>query len=83
MGIGKPVLLTGGLECSRFPEDACLRIASGASEFDSLLAHMILLTSMQDVADTIGQRGAGYIQSSHRVEEIGTQYWQLLCEFGT
>ena len=82
MGIGKPVLLTGGLECSRFPEDACLRIASGASEFDSLLAHMILLTSMQDVADTIGQRGAGYIQSSHRVEQIGTQYWQLLCEFG-
>jgi hypothetical protein len=43
---------------------------------------MILLTSMRDVADTIGQRGAGYIQSSHRVEQIGTQYWQLLCEFG-
>jgi len=83
MGIGKPVLLTDGLECSRFPEDACLRIAPGASEFDSLLAHMILLTSIQEVADTIGQRGAGYIQSSHRMEEIGTQYWQLLCEFGT
>ena len=83
MGIGKPVLLTDGPECSRFPEGACLRIAPGASEFDSLLAHMILLTSMREVADTVGQRGAGYIQSSHRVEQIGTQYWQLLCEFGT
>src|ERR1039458_63926 len=35
MGIGKPVLLTDGLECSRFPDDACLRIAPGPSEFDS------------------------------------------------
>jgi glycosyltransferase involved in cell wall biosynthesis len=83
MGIGKPVLLTDGLECSRFPDDACLRIPPGPCERDSLLAHMILLTSMQDVADSIGQRGAAYIQSKHRVEQIGTQYWQLLCEFGT
>ena len=83
MGIGKPVLLTDGLECSRFPEDACLRIAPGASESDSLLAHMILLTSIPEVADTVGQRGAAHIQSSHRVEQVGTEYWQLLCEFGT
>jgi glycosyltransferase involved in cell wall biosynthesis len=83
MGMGKPVLLTDGLECSRFPEDACMRIAHGPSELDSLLTHMILLTSMQEVADTVGKRGAAYIQNSHRVEEIGKQYWQLLCEFGS
>ncbi len=83
MGIGKPVLLTDGLECSRFPEDACLRISPGTSEFDSLRAHMILLASMQEVADTVGQRGAAYIQASHRVEQIGIRYWQLLCEFAT
>lgn len=83
MGIGKPVLLTDGQEISRFPDDACLRISPGLPEFDSLLAHMILLTSVAEVADTVGRRGAGFIQSNHRVEQIGKQYWQLLCEFGT
>jgi len=83
MGIGKPVLVTDGLECSRFPEDACLRIESGPAERESLRQHMILLTSMTRVASAIGQRGAGHIQAHHRVEEVSTRYWELLCEFRT
>jgi glycosyltransferase involved in cell wall biosynthesis len=78
MGIGKPVMVTDGLECSRFPEDACLRIAAGAAEHDSLLYHMVLLTSMSGVATAIGQRGAGHIRAHHRVDQIGKQYWDLL-----
>src|SRR5450756_981923 len=54
MGIGKPVLLTDGLESSPFPEDACVRIAAGPAERDSLRHHMVLLTSMAEVARTIG-----------------------------
>lgn len=78
MGIGKPVMVTDGLECSRFPEDACLRIAAGAAERESLLHHMLLLTSMSGVAGAIGQRGAGHIRAHHRVDQIGKQYWDLL-----
>src|ERR1019366_5101902 len=44
MGIGKPVLMTDALECSRFPEDACIRVEPGVAERDSLQRHMILLT---------------------------------------
>jgi glycosyltransferase involved in cell wall biosynthesis len=80
MGIGKPVMVTDGLECSRFPEDTCLRIAAGAAERDSLLHHMVLLTSMSGVARAIGQRGAGHIRAHHRVDQIGKQYWDLLSE---
>jgi len=29
MGIGKPVLLTDGEACSRYPEDACIRVDAG------------------------------------------------------
>ncbi|SPF55916.1 conserved hypothetical protein [Candidatus Sulfopaludibacter sp. SbA4] len=83
MGIGKPVLVTDSLECSRFPEDACLRIPPGLEERDSLRQHMILLTSLARVASAIGQRGAGHIQAHHRVEEVSTRYWELLCEFRT
>lgn len=80
MGIGRPVMMTDSLECSRFPEDCCVRIPSGSAERDGLLAHMVLLTSMTEVARSIGQRGAEHVRDHHRVEEISERYWKLLCE---
>ena len=83
MGIGKPVLVTDSAEYARFPEDACVRIAPGVPERESLRHHMILLTSISEVARAIGQRGAGHIGAHHRVERIANQYWDLLCEYCT
>jgi glycosyltransferase involved in cell wall biosynthesis len=80
MGIGKPVLMTNSEECSRFPDDACVRIASGVSERESLVRHMTLLTSITGVASAIGNRGAGHIAANHRVTQAAKQYWDLLCE---
>jgi glycosyltransferase involved in cell wall biosynthesis len=80
MGIGKPVLLTDGLESAPFPEDACVRIAAGPAERESLRQHMVLLLSMAEVARAIGQRGAGHIAAHHGVERIGKRYWDLLSE---
>jgi hypothetical protein len=82
MGIGKPVMLTESEECSRVPEDACIRIAPGATERESLRRHMLLLTSMAEAARAIGQRGAGHIQAHHRVREVSERYWRLLCSIG-
>jgi glycosyltransferase involved in cell wall biosynthesis len=83
MGIGKPVLLTDSEECSRFPEDACVRIAPGPLEPESLRQHLLLLTSIPEVARAVGQRGAGHIQNRHRVEEVSEQFWRLLCDIGS
>jgi len=83
MGIGKPILMTDSEECSHFPEDACVRIAPGLAERESLLAHMILVTSMTRVAETVGLRGAEHIQQHHRVEAVSSRYWEVLCEFRT
>jgi len=80
MGIGKPVLLTDGEEIARFPADACVRIPSGVSERESLRRHMILLTSISDVAGSIGHRGAAHIAAQHRVTQAAKQYWDVLCE---
>jgi glycosyltransferase involved in cell wall biosynthesis len=79
MGIGKPVFLTEGPEIAPVPEDACVRIPAGIGERDSLLHHMILLTSFARVARAIGLRGAAHIEESHRVDQIGKRYWDLLC----
>jgi glycosyltransferase involved in cell wall biosynthesis len=80
MGIGKPVLLTDGQESAPFPEDACVRIAAGPGERDSLRQHMVLLLSMAEVARAIGQRGAGHIAAHHAVEQVGKRVWDLLGE---
>jgi glycosyltransferase involved in cell wall biosynthesis len=80
MGIGKPVLVTDSEEFGRFPEDACLRVAAGPPEFDSLTAHMLLLTSMDTVARAIGQRGATHIREQHRLDVISKQYRELICD---
>lgn len=77
MGIGKPVMLTESLECSRFPEDACVRIAPGVAERDSLLEHMTLVASMPDIAAAIGERAAAHTQSHHGVEKAAAQYWEV------
>jgi len=81
MGIGKPVLVTDSPECARFPEDAVVRVAPGLGERQSLFEHVILLTSMSEVARAIGLRGAGHIQTRHRVDLAGKRYWDLLCEY--
>ena len=81
MGIGKPVLLTDSLECSGYPEDACLRVAAGVAERDSLLCHMHLLTSMSEAARAIGRQGARHVRACHSVEAAAKRYWDTLCEF--
>ena len=83
MGIGKPVLLTDSEECSRLPEDACIRVCAGVMERESLERHMVLLTSVTEVAGAIGDRAARHIRAHHRVEEVTKLYWELLCECGT
>lgn len=81
MGIGKPVMLTEGPECARFPEDGCIRVPAGPAELDSLREHMILLRSMTVAGRAIGLRGAAHIREHHRVEPIGNRFWELLSEY--
>jgi hypothetical protein len=83
MGLGKPVLVSDGLESSSLPEGACIRIDRGLAERDSLQQHLILLTSISEVGRAIGQRGAAHIREHHRVETVGKRYWDLLSEFCT
>jgi glycosyltransferase involved in cell wall biosynthesis len=78
MGLGKPVLMTESLECSRFPEDACIRIAPGPAERVSIRANMTLLAAMPHVATSIGQRAAAHIRAHHDASAIAKQYWETL-----
>lgn len=80
MGLGKPVLATGGPEISRIPEDAVLRIPSGTAERESLLVHMRLLLSVNDAAGAVGRKASAHIAERHSVERAAGQYWEILCD---
>ena len=82
MGLGKAVLLTESRECARFPEDAVIRIASGAAERDSLRDHMTLVAFMPHVAAAIGERAQAYIAADHALAECARQYWTSCLPWG-
>jgi glycosyltransferase involved in cell wall biosynthesis len=81
MGVAKPVLLSDSEENSRYPAGACLRIAPGDAEEDSLWHHLFLLTSRKECAGEIGQRASGHIVERHQAVQIAEQYWKTLCAF--
>ena len=78
MGIGKPVLVTDSEEYERVSEGACVRIAAGAGERDSLRYHMTMLAGVGGVAEAVGERAARHIADHHALEAIGRQYGQAL-----
>jgi glycosyltransferase involved in cell wall biosynthesis len=79
MGAGKPVLVSDGLENSRYPEGSCVRVATGLAEEDSLLHHMTLLASMRACGREIGRRAAEHIAERHQIDRIAGQFWDTLC----
>lgn len=81
MGIAKPVLLTNSPENSDYPDNGCLRIPPGLPEEDSLLDHMVLLTSIKECAGEIGRRGAEHIAQCHHIARVAELYWNTLCAF--
>lgn len=78
MGIGKPVLVTGGIEVQRFPRDSCLRVDSGLSEEAMLGSYLTFLAQSPEHASEIGRRAAGHIEREHAVERAAHLYWQAL-----
>ena len=80
MGIGKPVIVTESAEYEALSRRRRIRVTPGLGERQSLCEHIVLLTSMSDVARAIGRRGAGHIRTRHGVDVAGSLYWDVLCE---
>lgn len=81
MGIGKPVLVSGGEETARLPETACLRVAGGLAEERMLAEYMMWLGESRAAARDIGLRAAAHIATYHSPAEVARRYWELLCEY--
>jgi glycosyltransferase involved in cell wall biosynthesis len=79
MGIGKPVVFTGGDEIARIPGNACLRVDVGAAEEETLAGIILWLAGDREAAAEIGRRAAAHIAKEHAVEKIVERYWAALA----
>lgn len=77
MGMGKPVIFTAGLETSRFPEAACLRVDAGEPEEDMLAGYLIWLATDRDDARAIGARAAAHIREHNAADRVAKLYWEV------
>jgi glycosyltransferase involved in cell wall biosynthesis len=82
MGIGKPVFVSDGLEVSRFPESACIRIDTGPNEEAVLAAAMCWLANAPSDARAIGARAREYVRKNHAVDKVAAAYWSILVDNG-
>jgi len=78
MGTGKPVIMTAGLETSRFPECAALRVDAGLAEEAMLSEFMLLLAQSPADAEAIGHRSAAYIHERHEPGRVAREFWRVL-----
>ncbi len=78
MGIGKPVILSSGLETSGFPDEACLRVDCGSAEEEMLTAYILLLRQAPDAARRMGEYGRRHIAAFHAPEVVASSFSHLL-----
>ena len=78
MGLGKPVVLSRGLETGRYPDEACLKADTGIAEEDTLAAFLIWMASHPDDARAIGHNAAEHIERHHSLERVADLFWDVL-----
>ena len=78
MGIGKPLILSDGLEVSRIPDAACVRVDTGPTEEPMLAAAMQWLATSPSDAREIGARASRQIAEQHAIDAVAAAYWRVL-----
>jgi glycosyltransferase involved in cell wall biosynthesis len=78
MGIGKPVLVSGGEAVARFPENAVIRIDQGLAEEPQLVEYVMWLVEHPERARQIGARAAAHIAAHHAPDLVALRYFELL-----
>ncbi len=79
MGLYKPVLMSRGLENSKYPIGGYFGIESGLAEQSDLLDHMTLAASFPELARDVGRRAGRHVREAHALDQVAEQYWHTLC----
>lgn len=78
MGIGKPVVVTGGVETDDIPDSACLRVPAGADEAEALFLQMAFVKEQPGLVRRIGTEARVHILTHHSLGSAASRYWQVI-----
>jgi glycosyltransferase involved in cell wall biosynthesis len=81
MGIGKPVIMSRGLEIAGLPECAWLGVTPGPGEIEELFLQMSLVARLPGLARDIGEQARRYIAEHHSIETVARKYRDLLIAY--
>ena len=81
MSAGKPVLVTGGEEYSRFPELAVIRVDSGEAEAEMLAHFLHALAADAEMRCVVGRTAADYVREHHGLERVAGEYFKAIRRF--
>lgn len=79
MGLGKPVMITGGPEASALPRDTCVRIDAGTAEEEMLALSMKALMNSPGATRAMGEQAREYIHQAHAPAQVAAQLTELLA----
>ena len=80
MGLGKPCLMTNGLENSSLPDYTYIPVQRGASEEAHLFEIMAWLAQCPGDGRAVGKLAAEHIRTHHTLSNAAERYWATLCE---
>ena len=78
LGIGRPVIVSDTPENAALPAAGCPRVATGASEEDSLAAVMIWLADSAVRRRECGRAGRQWAEREMQLPAIAEHYWRVL-----
>lgn len=81
MALGKPVVVTDGLEVSRYPREALVRIDAGLAEEEMLICSLAALIEQPFLAQRIGQAAQYWIRTEHDPQLVVRQYLSALVDY--
>jgi hypothetical protein len=78
MGIGKPCIVTAGMEVSRWPEGICFPIDSGVAEVAMLREAMTWLAESPVRRREMGRSAAEWIRAEATLERVADLYQRAI-----
>ena len=78
MGMGKPVVISEGLDGEGYPEGTVVRVPADASEYALLVEYMKWLAGSARVRARIGEAAAFHIAAEHDLHRVAKMYHDVL-----
>lgn len=79
LGLGKPVIVSDVGAFAEYPDEVCLKVPVDASEEDTLLEYMQLLTTRPDLARVLGEQARAWVAKECNWDHVA----KLYLEFAT